>query len=42
MSCKNSILQITWILKFVADDLASILVAEKLAELEFEPDEWDF
>jgi hypothetical protein len=24
------------------DDLASILVAEKLAELEFEADEWDF
>jgi hypothetical protein len=24
------------------DDLASILVADKLAELEFEPDEWDF
>ena len=26
----------------VADDLASILAAEKLAELELEPDQWDF
>jgi hypothetical protein len=31
-----------YILKFVADDLASILVAERLAELEIEPAEWDF
>jgi hypothetical protein len=29
-------------MKFIADDLASILAAEKLAELEIEPDQWDF